>query len=64
MSVVFKSINPKNGKIYRTFESITSKELETKIDFSYQRFRKQYAEGPSSLDTRFEKLRKLATILD
>jgi acyl-CoA reductase-like NAD-dependent aldehyde dehydrogenase len=64
MSVAFKSINPKNGKIYRTFEAISAKELETKIDFSYQRFRKQYQEGPAGLETRFDKMRKLAKIFE
>ena len=43
MSVAFKSINPKNNKLYRTFEAISNKEVEQVIDRSYQRFRYKYA---------------------
>ena len=35
MSVAFRSINPKNNKLYRTFEAISNTELEGKIDRSY-----------------------------
>ena len=63
MSVAFKSINPKNNKLYRTFEAISNKELETVIDRSYQRFRYKYAQGNTRLNRRFEKLGYLAEIL-
>ena len=35
MSVVFKSINPKNNKLHRTFEAIPYKDLDGVIDRSY-----------------------------
>ena len=43
MSVTFRSINPKNNKLFRTFEAIGGNELEKHIDRSYQRFRYKYA---------------------
>jgi len=64
MSAAFKSINPKNGKILRTFEAISMKELETKIEFSHQRFNKQFQEGPAGLEARFDKMRNLAKIFE
>ena len=45
MSAVFRSINPKNNKLHRTFEAVSSKDLESLIDRSYQRFRYKYAQG-------------------
>ena len=56
MSVIFKSVNPKNGKLYRTFESISGKEIESAMDRSYQRFRYKYAQGNTRLKRRFEKM--------
>ena len=63
MSVAFKSINPKNNKLYRTFEAISNKEVDQVIDRSYQRFRYKYAQGNTRLNRRFEKLGYLAEIL-
>ena len=64
MISVFKSINPKNGKIYRTFDAISSKDLESSIDSSYQRFVYKYHLGvQSKLQRRFEKMAKLGEIM-
>jgi hypothetical protein len=35
MSVIFRSINPKNNKLVKTFEAISYKELDEKIDQAY-----------------------------
>lgn len=56
-------MNPKNNKLHRTFEAITSSELETAIDLSYQRFRKKYSQGHAGLSRRFEKLSVLQAVL-
>ena len=56
MSVVFRSVNPKNNKLYRTFEAISNKELDVKLERSYQRFRYKYAQGHTRISRRFEKL--------
>jgi len=63
MSIAFKSINPKNNKLYRTFEAITHKELDETIKRSYNRFRYKYAQGHTRLDRRFEKMGYLKQIL-
>ena len=63
MSAVFRSINPKNNKLHRTFEAVSSKDLEGLIDRSYQRFRYKYAQGHSRIQRRFEKLGYLQQIL-
>jgi len=63
MSVTFRSINPKNNKLHRTFEAITNRELEQVVDRSYQRFRYKYAQGHSRLQRRFQKLGYLQDIL-
>lgn len=63
MSIAFRSINPKNNKLYRTFEAIGNNELEKHIDRSYQRFRYKYAQGHSRLGRRFEKMGYLQQIL-
>ena len=63
MSVAFRSINPKNNKLHRTFEALSNRELETVIDRSYQRFRYKYAQGHTRLSRRFEKLGYLQDIL-
>ena len=62
MSVTFRSINPKNGKLHRTFEAISNRELDAFVDRSYQRFRYKYAQGHSRLSRRFEKLGYLQEI--
>ena len=64
MSVTFRSINPKNGKLHRTFEAITNKELDGHIDRSYQRFRYKYSQGHTRLQRRFEKLGFLQEIFE
>ena len=63
MSVIFRSINPKNNKLHRTFEAVSNKELEQVLDRSYQRFRSKYTEGFKKLHRRFEKLGFLQEIL-
>lgn len=63
MSIAFRSINPKNNKLFRTFEAMSSNDLEKSIERSYQRFRYKYAQGHSRLLRRFEKLTYLQQIL-
>ena len=63
MSAIFRSINPKNNKLHRTFEAVSSIELESLIDRSYQRFRYEYLQDKSRIYRRFEKLGYLKEIL-
>ena len=53
MSTLFRSVNPKNNKLMRTFETISGRELDGKIDRSYQRFRYKYSQGMEGLPRRF-----------
>lgn len=63
MSIAFRSINPKNNKLHRTFEAISNSDLEKALDRSYQRFRYKYSQGHTRLSRRFEKIGYLQTIL-
>ena len=64
MSVIFKSINPVNGRIYRTFETIANNQLDKCVESSYARFRHKYHIGVhAKLERRFEKMTKLSQIL-
>ena len=63
MSVAFRSINPKNNKLHRTFEALSNQNLELTLERSYQRFRYKYLQGHSRLQRRFEKLGYLQDIL-
>jgi len=63
MSIAFRSVNPKNNKLYRTFDTISNKVLETHLENSYQRFRQEYTRGHSRLGRRFEKLSHLSQIM-
>ena len=56
MTSVFRSINPTSNKLFKTYETISYKELDQKIDQSYQRFRWKYAKGLEDLPRRFQKL--------
>jgi len=56
MSVVFRSVNPKNNKIHKTFEALTSASLESKVDRSYQRYKQKINIGNKGLPRRFEKM--------
>jgi succinate-semialdehyde dehydrogenase/glutarate-semialdehyde dehydrogenase len=56
MTTVFRSINPKNNRLFRTFEAISYKELDIKIEASYNRFRAKYSKGLEDLPRRFQKL--------
>ena len=58
MSTVFKTINPKNGKLYRSFEAISNLNLENSLSRAWKSFNK-----PQSLQKRFEKMSLLAQIL-
>ena len=64
MSAIFRSVNPKNNKLMRTFETISGLELERKIDRAYQRFRYKYSFGMEGLPRRFQKLGYLRELLE
>jgi len=64
MTTVFRSINPKNNKLAKTFEAISNTALEKKIDRSYQRFRYKYSQGLEGLPRRYQKLGFLKEILE
>ena len=64
-TAAFRSINPKNNQLHRTFQAISNTDLEQQIERSYQRFRENRNQGHSSeaLQNRFGKLGKLKEIL-
>ena len=63
MSVAFRSINPKNNKLVKTYEAISSVELESKIDSAYNRYRWKHSKGHGDLSRRYQKLGFLKQIL-
>ena len=43
--MVFKSINPKNGKLLKTYDCITNNELNATIEKSFKAFRYMKNQG-------------------
>ena len=64
MSAIFRSLNPKNNKLHRTFEAINENQLEQIIERGYQRYRFHYAEGTTQMQERYDKLDALHSIFD
>ena len=42
MSILYRSVNPKNNKLLKTYETISNQAVEKHIESSYQRFRYNY----------------------
>jgi|LauGreDrversion4_2_1035121.scaffolds.fasta_scaffold63281_3 succinate-semialdehyde dehydrogenase/glutarate-semialdehyde dehydrogenase len=58
----FKSINPKNGKLIKSFESLTDRRLQEKLELSFKTFKFMKNQGQSGLQDRmsqFENVKKL-----
>ena len=57
--MVFKSVNPKNGKLMKSVEYITNKQLMDKVEKAAKMFRYMKNEGSSGLSNRFDRLDKV-----
>jgi succinate-semialdehyde dehydrogenase / glutarate-semialdehyde dehydrogenase len=62
--MVFKSINPKNGKLLKTYECIANKDLHEKLEKSFKCYKFMKNQGMSGLDQRFEKLEKVKILMN
>ena len=60
MSQIYRSVNPKNNKLLKTFDTISDAVLEKKIEASYQRFRYNYTHMDNILPEKFEKMAYLS----
>ena len=61
--MVFKSINPKNGRLLKSYECISNKELNVKLDKSFKMFKYMKNQGEDGLVERFDKFAKVKTLL-
>ena len=65
MSGLFRSINPKNNKLLKEFACISNTQLESKVEKSYQSYRKEFEAGTvEGMQSRFSKLAALKDILN
>lgn len=62
--MVFKSINPKNGKLIKSVECISNGQIQEKLNRSIKMFKYMRNEGPAGLERRFEKLEKVKNLLE
>ena len=58
-SSLYRSVNPKNNKLLKTYETISNTALEKNIEASYQRFRLNYT-NKDHLPERFERMAYLS----
>lgn len=61
--MVFKSINPKNGKLLKTYECISNKDLSEKVEKSFKLFKFMKNQGDSGLQERLDKFQKVKELL-
>ena len=61
--MVFKSVNPKSGKLLKTYECITNKDLADKLERSHKCFKFMKNQGASGLQQRFDKLENVKKLL-
>ena len=57
--MVFKSINPKNGRLLKTYDCISNKELNDKFERSIKVFKYMKNQGPDGVTERFDKFAKV-----
>jgi succinate-semialdehyde dehydrogenase / glutarate-semialdehyde dehydrogenase len=61
--MVFKSINPKNGRLIKNYECIKNAELNDKLERSIKVFKYMKNQGPSGMVERFDKFAKVKDLL-
>ena len=54
--MIFKTINPKNNKLIKTYDSILHVQLNDKMNVSYKSFKGMKGLGNKGMKERFEKL--------
>ena len=62
-SQLFKSVNPKNGKLLKTFETITSQQMFQKVEKSFNSFKYMRNDGQQGYNERIERSSKLIKLL-
>ena len=53
MSIIYRSENPKNIKLLKSYETLSNQAIEKHIESSYQRFRQNYNKEERILPERF-----------
>ena len=61
--MVFKSINPKNGRLMKTYDCISNKELNDKLERSIKVFKYMKNQGPDGVTERFDKFAKVKALM-
>jgi succinate-semialdehyde dehydrogenase/glutarate-semialdehyde dehydrogenase len=59
----FKSVNPKNGKLIKSFENLSNRGLQDKMELSFKTYRFMKNQGPSGLHDRMAKFEKVKQLL-
>mgnify|MGYP000079545924 CR=1 FL=1 len=62
-STLFRSINPKNNKLLRTYEPFSNTQLDQITNLAYNRFRYKQALGVDVVDKRGKKLESIMKML-
>lgn len=63
LAMVFKSINPKNGKIMKTFDCISNSDLHDRMERSFKVFKYMRNEGPQGLESRVKSFDNVKQLL-
>lgn len=61
--MAFKSINPKNGRLIKSYDCISNKDLNAKLDKSIKVFKFMKNQGHDGVTERFEKFAKVKALL-
>lgn len=59
----FKSVNPKNGKLVKSFENLSNRVLQDKMELSFKTYRFMKNQGPSGLHERMAKFEKVKQLM-
>lgn len=59
----FKSINPKNGKLFKTYDSITNHKMYEALERSYNSYKFMRNQGADGVKERLQKLLKVKQIM-
>ena len=61
--MVFKSINPKNGRLLKTYDCISNNQLNDKLEKSIKVFKYMKNQGPEGVTERFDKFAKVKALM-
>jgi succinate-semialdehyde dehydrogenase/glutarate-semialdehyde dehydrogenase len=62
--MAYRSINPKNGKLLKTYDLITNIKLNEALERSYNCFKHMRGQGNDGVEERLEKLKNMTAIME